>query len=113
MTLPDISLPVDVPWTLLATSNDMLASHTDHIPHAMPRSSLAGFKYDPDTARLPDTAEAIRVSAARDVELRLRRGQGSVRLRMAPQPCANHSQDERWVATLRGRGRLGRVHHCR
>jgi hypothetical protein len=57
MALQDISLPVDVPWTLLATSKDMLASHANQFPYAMWRSSLAVFKYDPDPADLPDAQE--------------------------------------------------------
>jgi len=57
MGLQDISLPVDVPWTLLATSNDMLANHTKRFPHAMWKSSVAVFKYDPDPAALPDAEE--------------------------------------------------------
>jgi hypothetical protein len=31
----DLALPVDVPWTLLATSPDMLASRGDAFPNAM------------------------------------------------------------------------------
>lgn len=57
MALQDISLPYDVVWTLIATSDDMLATHDNRFPHAMWRNSLAVFKFDPNPADLPDAAE--------------------------------------------------------
>jgi len=54
MSLQDLSLPVDVPWKLVATSNDMLAHRNNVFPNAMWRSSLAIFAYDPDLTDLPE-----------------------------------------------------------
>lgn len=54
MSLQDLSLPVDVPWKLIATSQDMLASHAQPFPNGMWRSSVAVFAYDPDLSDLPD-----------------------------------------------------------
>lgn len=54
MSLQDLSLPIDIPWKLVATSNDMLATHVDRFPNAMWKSSLAIFSYDPDLSDLPD-----------------------------------------------------------
>src|SRR5712691_10055926 len=54
MSLQDLALPIDVPWKLVATSNDMLAKKGNHFPHAMWRSSLAIFAYDPDLSDLPE-----------------------------------------------------------
>jgi hypothetical protein len=55
MSLQDISLPIDVPWNLIATSNDMLARHGNQFPNAMWKSSLAVFAFNPDLADLPET----------------------------------------------------------
>ena len=60
MTLQDISLPVDVPWTLIATSKDMLANHDKRFPHAMWKSSMAVFSYDPPLADMPEEFPADR-----------------------------------------------------
>lgn len=54
MSLQDLSLPVDVPWTLIATSRDMLATHSRPMPNAVWRSSVAVFAYDPDLSDLPE-----------------------------------------------------------
>ena len=54
MSLQDLPLPVDVPWRLIATSNDMLATHANPFPHAMWKSSQAVLAYDPDLTDLPD-----------------------------------------------------------
>lgn len=55
MSLQDISLPVDIPWKLVATSYDMIANHQKRFPHAMWKSSMAIFSYDPDpTTDLPE-----------------------------------------------------------
>lgn len=54
MSLQDLALPVDVPWRLIATSPDMLATHNTIFPNGMWRSSLAVFAYDPDLADLPE-----------------------------------------------------------
>src|SRR5574337_539755 len=54
MSLQDLSLPVDVPWKLIATSRDMLASHARPMPNAVWRSSVAVFAYDPDLSDLPE-----------------------------------------------------------
>src|SRR5260370_19175846 len=54
MSLQDLSLPIDIPWKLVATSNDMLATHANRFPNAMWKSSLAIFAYDPDLSDLPD-----------------------------------------------------------
>ena len=48
MSLQDISLPIDIPWQLMATSDDMIANHDKRFPHAMWKSSMAVFSYDPD-----------------------------------------------------------------
>jgi hypothetical protein len=55
MSLQDVALPIDVPWKLIATSNDMLATHKNVFPNAMWKSSLAVFAYDPDLSDLPET----------------------------------------------------------
>jgi hypothetical protein len=54
MSLQDLSLAVDVPWKLIATSNDMLAHRYNVFPNVMWKSSLAVFAYDPDLSDLPD-----------------------------------------------------------
>ena len=54
MALQDISLPIDIPWRLIATSRDMLADRTDRFPHATWKPSLAIFAYDPDLSDLPE-----------------------------------------------------------
>jgi hypothetical protein len=54
MSLQDLSLPVDVPWRLIATSPDMLATKKSPFPHAMWRSSIAVFAYQPDLSDLAD-----------------------------------------------------------
>ncbi len=51
MALIDVRLPNDIVWHLVATSDDMIANHIKRFPHAMWKSSLAVFAYDPD----PDT----------------------------------------------------------
>jgi hypothetical protein len=48
MSLQDISLPYDIPWQLIATSDDMIANHDKRFPHAMWKSSMSVFSYDPD-----------------------------------------------------------------
>jgi hypothetical protein len=55
MALQDLSLPIDIPWRLIATSNDMLASAANPFPFGMWRPSLAIFAYDPDLSDFPDT----------------------------------------------------------
>src|SRR5438445_11668223 len=54
MSLQDLSLPYDVPWQLIATNPDMLASKKNSFPHAMWRSSVAIFSYKPDLSDLAD-----------------------------------------------------------
>jgi hypothetical protein len=55
MAIMDISLPYDISWELIATSDDMIANHQKRFPHAMWKSSLAVFAYNPDpTTDLPD-----------------------------------------------------------
>ncbi len=54
MSLQDLALPIDIPWRLIATSPDMVASHKDRFPHAMWRSSVAVFAYDPDLGDMPE-----------------------------------------------------------
>jgi len=54
MTLQDLSLPVDVPWKLVATSQDMLATRANPFPNATWKPSLAIFAYDPDLSDLPE-----------------------------------------------------------
>jgi hypothetical protein len=54
MGLQDLSLPVDVPWKLIATSTDMLAEPNKQFPNATWKSSMAVFAYDPDLTELPD-----------------------------------------------------------
>src|SRR5450755_1678396 len=54
MSLQDLSLPVDIPWKLIATSIDMLAHRDNVFPNAMWKSSLAVFAYDPAVSDLPE-----------------------------------------------------------
>src|ERR1700739_2595111 len=54
MSLQDLSLPIDIPWKLIATRRDMLASATNPFPNARWRSSVAIFAYDPDLSDLPE-----------------------------------------------------------
>src|SRR5262249_37320941 len=54
MSLQDLSLPIDIPWKLIATSADMLANSSLVFPNAMWRSSVAVFAYDPDLSDLPE-----------------------------------------------------------
>lgn len=63
MSLQDISLPIDIPWKLIATSNDMLANHQNRFPHAMWKSSMAVFSYDPN----PDTDLPDEISKDREL----------------------------------------------
>ncbi len=60
MALVDMSYPSSMVWTLLSTSDDMLATHADQFPHAMWRSSLAVFAFDPDPADYPEDAEEFK-----------------------------------------------------
>jgi hypothetical protein len=54
MSLQDLALPVDPPFNLIATSNDMLAHRNNIFPNSMWKSSLAVFAYDPDLSDLPE-----------------------------------------------------------
>ncbi len=54
MSLLDLALPRDITWNLIATSDDMLATHANRFPNAAWRSSLAVFAYVPDLSDLPE-----------------------------------------------------------